>query len=98
MRILLTAVAALALVACAAQPTVTKVQTVTVTTPVYVPLDPTLTQEVPTPTFPARTPLLNRDLVDYLVKMREALQQANAQLQTIRSLQPPPAQGDAHGH
>lgn len=75
--------------ACAQQPIVSK-QAVSVYTPVYVPLDPSLTAAVDAPAFPKKTPLLNRDLANYLLDLRMALDTANKKLDTIRSLQPAP--------
>jgi hypothetical protein len=76
------------LTACAPLSPVVKTQTVQVSTPVYVPLPTVLTADIPVPPFPAKTPLLNKDLAQYILDLNTALHKANDQLDKIRSLQP----------
>jgi hypothetical protein len=47
-----------------------------------------LTADIPVPPFPAKTPLLNKDLAQYILDLNTALHKANDQLDKIRSLQP----------
>lgn len=62
-----------------------KTQTVTVHVPAYIQLPADLTQSVAVPVVDVQN---NADLAEFALKLREALDQANGQLDAIRDISP----------
>jgi len=81
----------LLLTGCSATPKrcepIVQTETVTVQTPVFVPLPEALTAPVAEPVAPG-VAMTNEDLVDWLEALRAALREANAKLAGVRSKQP----------
>lgn len=61
-----------------------KTETVTVNVPTYIKLPSDLTAEVPVPAVAVED---NGDLAEYALKLRKALDRANAQLEAIRGIE-----------
>jgi len=71
------------LTSCASNPVA--VRTITVHTPVIVPVPEAYTQQVPAPELSSDN-LTNADLAHYILILRQALADANARLQMIAGL------------
>lgn len=88
------------LAACGATQPIVRTEVVEVRVPVYVPLDPALTADLPEPAPPAwrcqdgagRPSVCNRDHVNYTEALRTWGRKLRAKLERVRELQPPPAE------